>query len=246
MSTKPPEDPISHACRMASASINRSFIVTQFVKESIDELHAQIKLRKKKRLRVTIPSYDGKLMEVMGTKEEINAILAESLESTIYQQAYIASVSIVEDCLTTCLRQSLRKHPQKLNLSIDGEKAEKTVSLDLVINAADISSLIDGLISTRILKIMYDRPANYFKHLKAIAGIELESAIQQEFIEIKASRDVFVHNQSIANLLYVEKSGSRARAKVDEKLPITEIYFKDSMTLMKKVIIEIYKAHTKE
>lgn len=135
------EHPIFTACAAASKAINRAFVVTQFVKELLDDFHEQVKTRKKKRLKVALPSPSGVVMDRFATKEEISAVLSESIDTTIYQQAFISSVSTIEDCVSSCLRYSLKKHPQKLNIAIDGEKLDKSVPLDNVFAATKI---VDG------------------------------------------------------------------------------------------------------
>lgn len=235
------EDPIIRSCRDALSGINRSFVITQFIKESLDELKGQIAARKKKRIRLKIPSFDGSVKEHLKPKEEVEEVLNASLQDVIYQQAFVSGVSIIEDCITTSLREALKATPQKLALSVDGEKIDKNIPLSLILESGSLESLLDGLISSRVLNVMYDRPLNYFKHLKAITGFEISNSMQTAFIEIKASRDVLVHNQGFVNSLYLEKTGSSARGKLKQKLIFDDKYFAMSMGVMKQIALEIYQ-----
>lgn len=242
---QPAEDPIIRSCRIAASGINRSFVTTQFIKESLEELKAQVAARKKKRIRLKLPSFDGSVEEHLKSKDEVEMVLNRSLQDVIYQQAFVSGVSIVEDCITTCLREALKTTPQKLGLSVDGEAVDKSISLSQILESGSLDSLLEALISKRVLNVMYDRPLNYFKHLRVITGFEIPGSLQAAFLEIKASRDVLVHNQGTVNALYLEKSGSSGRGKLNEKLVFDDKYFAMSMGVMKQIPIEIFKLRQK-
>ncbi|MCA9408486.1 MAG: hypothetical protein KC733_07340 [Candidatus Omnitrophica bacterium] len=53
----------------------------------------------------------------------------------------------------------------------------------------------------------------------------LEIPAFHQYVEVKATRDIYIHNQGIANQIYIEKSASHARVKKGAGLPITVDYF---------------------
>ena len=56
----------------------------------------------------------------------------------------------------------------------------------------------------------------------------LECPAYHKYIEIKATRDIYIHNKGNANEMYLSKAGSHARVKAEEFLPIDTIYFLES------------------
>ncbi|MBN2293747.1 MAG: hypothetical protein JXM70_15070 [Pirellulales bacterium] len=60
--------------------------------------------------------------------------------------------------------------------------------------------------------------------------------------EIKASRDILVHNNEIVNSLYVDKSMGRARFSEGDKLELPESYHRESWQLIKQVVTDIADA----
>jgi hypothetical protein len=58
---------------------------------------------------------------------------------------------------------------------------------------------------------------------------------------MKASRDIIVHSQGVANKKYIEKSRKMARAKEEELLVIDEAYFKSIVSTVKQLYDDFYK-----
>ena len=65
--------------------------------------------------------------------------------------------------------------------------------------------------------MFYDRPVNWFEYVKGLTKISATTITETEqFAEIKATRDVLVHGQGVANSYYVDKAGTLAeRARVN-------------------------------
>ncbi len=61
----------------------------------------------------------------------------------------------------------------------------------------------------------------------------------QGFAEIKATRDVLVHGQGIANAYYVDKAGGLARAQPGQALDIPGPYHQKSWELICKLVRDI-------
>jgi len=82
--------------------------------------------------------------------------------------------------------------------------------------------------------------ARWFEYLEGIAGLGCPAQDEVERLaELKASRDVLVHNKGVANAVYVEKSMGRARVAVGDRVEISEHYHRESWRLVKHVIAEI-------
>ena len=72
-------------------------------------------------------------------------------------------------------------------------------------------------------------------------AIEIEPEIISAYIEIKASRDIIVHGNGVANNIYLEKSGEAARASLGDELSIDRNYFKSVVISLKSLSGEIQK-----
>jgi hypothetical protein len=92
-----------------------------------------------------------------------------------------------------------------------------------------------------------DSPAEYANRFKSLTGVplpQLESF--RFFVEMKASRDVYLHNNSMANEIYIKKAGDMAREKnIGVKLPISIRYylkcFDKSLELLEHLSIDLNK-----
>ena len=58
---------------------------------------------------------------------------------------------------------------------------------------------------------MFAKPKDYIDAFRKILSINLNDDLVSDYIEIKASRDIIVHNLGEINKLYIDKAGSKAR-----------------------------------
>jgi hypothetical protein len=113
--------------------------------------------------------------------------VAEELAVATLQQF----VSIFETFLADAIRLWLVAHPQSL--------ARRQLTGEDILALPDKAAIVDALVAKELAAVLYDRPTGWFRYLndRVATGspTELES---QQFAEIKATRDVLVHGQSIA------------------------------------------------
>ena len=60
-------------------------------------------------------------------------------------------------------------------------------------------------------------------------------------MEIKATRDVLVHNAGIVNETYLRKVRGKSRGQLGELIPLDKTYLDDSVTSMKRLIKHVYE-----
>ena len=100
--------------------------------------------------------------------------------------------------------------------------------------------MIETLVDKELQDVFYDRPANWFEYMKTLTKITSPGeAHAKQFAEIKATRDVFVHGQGIANAFYVDKAGSLARSQPGKPLDIPGPYHQQSWDLICKLVRDI-------
>ena len=99
------------------------------------------------------------------------------------------------------------------------------------------------VINRELNDILYDRPAGWFKYLEEKAKLGCPTPDEIERIaEVKASRDILVHNRSVANAAYIDKAGRLARCKDGQTLDIPEQYHRESWELLRKVVADLCNA----
>ncbi len=122
----------------------------------------------------------------------------------IRSQLFIALVSELEDFLSRVLQYVLSAYPQKID--------------NIQINFADIlelnntESIIEYAIEKEVISIFYGSPKKFRKKIEEILSMDqsLLDPVWVSFIEMKARRDLGVHNQWKINDVYklkIKESG---------------------------------------
>ncbi|HEX5445011.1 MAG TPA: hypothetical protein VFW87_14330 [Pirellulales bacterium] len=173
-----------------------------------------------------------------GTKVDEQSLLGRSqlyiteyLTASTFQQF----VLLFEDFVFDLLRSWLAAYPASFS--------SKQVSMAEVLKAPDISAIVSAAIDKELNDLKYKRVAEWFSYLARLAqlGCPDPSEIEQ-IAEIKASRDVLVHNHGVANATYVSKAGASARFKEGEKLLIPEPYHRASWQAIRDIVRKISAA----
>lgn len=116
-----------------------------------------------------------------------------------------------------------------------------------ILSAKCLEDIYSSIIDQRIYKLFYASPADYFKYLKETIQIDLDEELIATYIEIKATRDLLVHNNGKINALYVQKSGDKARTTdFKQNISITEDYYILCFSTFKKIIRDTYEAASKK
>lgn len=122
-------------------------------------------------------------------------------------------------------------YPQKLGLL-----ADKTgIPLDLFLESEQREDIIRRFVALKCEGLMFGKPSEYLDRAAKVLSIEFEPETIKDFIEIKASRDIIIHNSGLINKLYVEKAGERRRGEAGEELVIDRAYFRHVVVTIKKL-----------
>jgi hypothetical protein len=173
-----------------------------------------------------------------GSKIDERALLGRA---KIYVGDYLVSstfqhfVLLFEEFLFDLLRLWLVAHPHSLS--------RKQLEFVTVLKATDKTAIVFTVVDKELNELKYERIADWFAYLDRLVKLGCPAAGEIERLaEIKASRDILVHNKGIANLAYVSKAESRARCKDGEKLRVTEKYHRESWEIIKKVVRDVSAA----
>ena len=131
-------------------------------------------------------------------------------------------VTIMETVLGDLLRIVLMKFPSKIG-------SKRSIKSSAILSATSIEELQLHTIDSLLNEIAYKSPKEYAKEFEHFMSINLlECPAYHRYIETKATRDIYIHNRGNVNEVYLSKSGSHARAKSGEALPINTVYFLES------------------
>lgn len=158
-----------------------------------------------------------------------------------YVTGYLASatfqhfVSLFEQFVFDFLREWLTEYPR----SLSGNQLQFRAVLD----SADKNEIVATVVQKEVLGLAYKRLADWFAYLDKIAQLGCPTQDQiQRLAEIKASRDVLVHNNGISNSIYVDKSMGQARFADGDLLALPEHYHRESWQLIKQVVSDLADA----
>jgi hypothetical protein len=144
-------------------------------------------------------------------------------------------VTLFKDFVFDLLRLWLAAHPQSLS--------RKQVEVSVVLNALDKTAILLAVADKELNELKYGRVADWFAYLHRLVRIDCPSVDEiEQLAEIKASRDILVHNKGIVNATYLSKAGGRARFQDREELEIPENYHRSSWELIRKVVQDVSQA----
>ena len=78
-------------------------------------------------------------------------------------------------------------------------------------------------------ELIYESPAGYAEECKAILSVNfLEIPAFHKYIEMSATKDIYINSLGIVNELYISKAKSHARGRLNTQLVVDMRYFFES------------------
>lgn len=193
-----------------------------------------------KELRQSNPG--GSVTTAIGSKhstEEILSFLDHYKNEYLHALAFQHTVALFEAFIFDFARLILINQPRLLSGS-------KKIDVEVIIKYHDYKSLILFLADKELNELKYAKVADWFSYIDKLMhlGCPTEDEIER-FAEIKASRDILVHNSARVNSIYLMKAGNQVRYSEGEKLDIPFRYFRLSWLLIKKMINDISESAQK-
>jgi len=131
-------------------------------------------------------------------------------------------VTIIEALLGDVLRKVILNFPNKIG-------TKRAIKTSLVLSASSIEEIHLQAIDAVLNELSYKSPKDFSEECEKLLSINLmECPAFHKYLETKATRDIYIHNQGIANDIYIQKSTSHARVKSGDFLPINTVYFLES------------------
>ena len=134
---------------------------------------------------------------------ELSGLAQEYVTVYLTSATFQHFVSLFENFVFDFIRAWLTEYPS----SLSGNQ----LKFQTVLESADKDDVVAAVVQKEVLGLAYKRVAEWFAYLERIAQLSCPTQDQiKQLAEIKASRDVLVHNNGIANSVYVDKSMGHA------------------------------------
>ena len=180
--------------------------------------------------RYTTPKR-GRIVESRRKDRDISEVYWAQYERGIYETNIVNIVSRVEAFIQECVTIAVRAYPEKL--IILSEKSG--VPLELFLSHTDRDSLLEDLVSLRCQDLMFGKPKEYLAKAFRVLAVDIEEETIHKYIEMKATRDVIIHNNSQINRIYLEKTNELARGQLGDELVIDKKYFSEVIMVAKEL-----------
>lgn len=184
-------------------------------------------------IKLSVPGKHGKPAIARRKATELSALLKRFANEELYANLLVTAVSRFEFYLADVLREFLRRAPEKLLRGPKGGDSGRPVPLQMIVDAENLEELHEELIEQRIQSIFYAEPRDYCIYFNAISELQITESSFEKFFEIKASRDLIVHNSLEVNDLYKRKAGLLSRGDIGDRLKIKKDHFEESLSGMK-------------
>lgn len=213
--------------------LNNIYIWTSFSRSALDQARGDENFTLQKRFRVPSKS---KNKEIERTPDELRKIAERAVSKEIYFSVFVYAVAQVEAFVGDLLLELLRFDNRRLKTKVKGIDHTSKIEVSDLIDCSSREELIENIIRKELISLFYAAPSLQMEYFQAITGVKLPNEIVASWIEIKATRDIIVHNSGLANATYIRKADVKARAGDGEELPMDEVYFGAALSDMKSFV----------
>lgn len=131
-------------------------------------------------------------------------------------------VTTTETLLGELLKETLIQFPSKIS-------NKKKLDYELILSAQSLDEIKLAVVNSILNELAYKSPKEYGEEFEKYIGIKLlEQPIYHRYLELKATRGIYIHNQGIANDIYINKADRLSRVKSGQFLPVNIQYFLQS------------------
>ena len=115
--------------------------------------------------------------------------------------------------------------------------------MSVILAAVDLESVKLAAVNRELNELNYRKVRDWFSYLEDLVKLGCPTADEiDRLAEIKATRDMYVHNRGVAGAIYEEKAGNKKRCGAGQKLDLTEPYHRESWQLIRKVVSDVAAA----
>jgi hypothetical protein len=174
--------------------------------------------------------------KVVRKPEQIAALLQRATSRDLFASIFVFLVAHVEDFFISICKIVLHHDNRRIKTRVQGIDHITKIEISEIIEARSREKIIEALIEREMQAVFHSRPAAYFTYLERVIGISLDEKSKDSWNEIKATRDIIVHNSGIVNGTYLDNARSKARGTLGDVVPLDRAYFEDSVATMKSLV----------
>jgi hypothetical protein len=166
--------------------------------------------------------------------EKIRKLKVSNTDNIILEGLFTLGVSSFENSIIDTLRIILTNIPEKLDIK------NESVSKGNLINGSSLEVAIENKVNI----ISYKNISDILKNFSSAIGIPNDIISTEEIntlIEVKATRNLLMHNNLIINPFYLDIAGPKKReSRLNIRLSISQDYLYSSIVII-RTILEKYK-----
>lgn len=127
--------------------------------------------------------------------------------------------TIIESMLSELLNLVFLKYPQKIS-------DKNLILTSKVFEFESLYELQEYVFKKILNDLAYKSPEDFIKEFKNYTGVDLSlSEAYSHYMEVKACRDLIIHNKGIINEIYLRKTKTLARGQDGQTIICDHIYF---------------------
>jgi len=154
---------------------------------------------------------------------DIGRVFRDQHDRGIFETNIVSIVSRIEAFIQECVTIAILDTPEKLSVICD----RNGIPLNIFLEHEDRDDVLASFIALRCQDLMFGKPSDYIAKASKILSIAIDEDLAGKYIEMKATRDLIVHNRGEINKLYLEKAGDHARGNLGQLLAVDAAYFED-------------------
>ena len=148
--------------------------------------------------------------------------LAEPHEPMLYEMGFIYLVALFDALIADSLQVFMGARPEVL-------KSGRQVSYEEVIGGIERGDLVSRLVTRELTELTYKPLRAQIAFLEDKLGVEMSASgvATDDLVEIRARRNLFVHNNGVVNEIYREAAPS-TKSTIGRRLSIDDGYFTET------------------
>lgn len=164
--------------------------------------------------------------------EKIRLLKANNADAIILEGLFALAVASFEHSIGDTLRTLLTQIPDKLDL-----KTEPITKAELI-DGNPLKQAIENKVNSISYKSLPDI-ISYFTKIADITPNILTGDEMNKLLELKATRNLLIHNNLMVNPIYDETAGPNKRSGNGSRLQINQDYLFESLVVMRTVLEKI-------
>lgn len=203
---------------------------------SLDEAHdffthtkalwrlAQIEAKRGRRLTLR-----NRVTQTSVTEQDLPRLAQRYVNEYMAAATLQRLMSLFEEFVLSFLREYYIEHPASLN--------RKEVTLEFLRSHQSVDDVVRAIIERHLRDLAYGQLRDWFDAVERIANLGTPPRDEIEQVqELKATRDVIVHNKGMANHVYVERAGRLSRYSPGDHVQVPEAYLTRGYQLLRQII----------